>query len=153
MNAIGVWNNPDSMSGKNWGAWTTGNFINPSNWTRSYSRTGYIDPLNQRPNLNIITSSTATRILFASDNDPTATGVEFARNKDAAKQTVKASREVIVSSGAIGSPHLLLVSGIGPKSVLDAAGVQTRVDLPGVGQHLQDHLVRCHKSLSLLSPP
>ncbi|KAL0058832.1 hypothetical protein AAF712_014459 [Marasmius tenuissimus] len=140
MNNVGIWNNPDSMSGKNWGAWTTGNFINPSNWTRSYSRTGYIDPLGQRANLNIITSSTATRILFASDSDLTANGVEFARNKDAAKQTVRANREVIISSGAIGSPHLLLVSGIGPKSVLDDAGVQTRVDLPGVGQHLQDHL-------------
>ncbi|KAK1232535.1 hypothetical protein PQX77_004328 [Marasmius sp. AFHP31] len=140
MNNIGIWNNPDSMSGKNWGAWTTGTFINPSNWTRSYSRTGYIDPLGQRTNLNIITNSTATRILFASESDSTATGVEYARTKDAAKQSIKATREVIISSGAIGTPHLLLVSGIGPKSVLDGAGVKVQVDLPGVGQHLQDHL-------------
>ncbi|KAG7098343.1 hypothetical protein E1B28_000303 [Marasmius oreades] len=140
MNNVGIWNNPDAMSGKNWGAWTTGTFINPANWTRSYSRTGYIDVLPQRANLNIITSSTVTKILFRSDSDSTATGVEFARGKDAARQTVKANREVILSSGAIGTPHLLLLSGIGPKDVLTAAGVKVQVDLPGVGQHLQDHI-------------
>ncbi|KAF9264072.1 alcohol oxidase [Marasmius fiardii PR-910] len=140
MSNIGIWNNPDAMSGKNWGAWTTGTFINPSNWTRSYSRTGYIDSLPQRANLNIITNSTVTKVLFRSDSDSTATGVEYARGRDAARQTVRANREVILSSGAIGTPHLLLVSGVGPKDVLSAAGVKVQVDLPGVGEHLQDHI-------------
>ncbi|KAL0578857.1 hypothetical protein V5O48_003137 [Marasmius crinis-equi] len=140
MNNIGIWNNPDPMAGENWGAWATGTFVNPTNWTRSYSRSGYIDSLPQRSNLNIITNSTATRILFQSESDSTATGVEFARDKDSDKKTVKANKEVIISSGAIGSPHLLLVSGIGPKSVLDSAGVKVQVDLAGVGEHLQDHL-------------
>jgi len=56
-------------------------------------------------------------------------------------QTIRAKREVIVSCGAIGSPHLLLLSGIGPKEDLENLGIECRVDLPGVGKNLQDHLV------------
>lgn len=50
-------------------------------------------------------------------------------------------KEVILAGGAIGSPHVLLASGVGPRDVLEAAGVQVNVELPGVGQHLQDHIV------------
>ena len=53
--------------------------------------------------------------------------------------TVHAAKEVILSAGAIGSPHLLLLSGIGPRQELEAAGVACLVDAPDVGKHLQDH--------------
>ncbi|KAK7043178.1 hypothetical protein VNI00_008532 [Paramarasmius palmivorus] len=141
MSNAGIWSNPDAMAGRNWGAWTTNSFIDPAGpWKRSYSRSAYIDPHKDRPNLTILVNSTVTRILFASQDNPTATGVEYAETKDGEKRTVNVNREVIVTSGAIGSPHVLMTSGVGPRAVLEAAGVPVQVDLPGVGEHLQDHL-------------
>lgn len=119
--------------------------INPTNWTRSYSKSGYIDPLPPRKNLDILVSATVTRIIFGDKNssgDQVATGVEFAASAQAAKKTVKVNKEVILAGGALGSAHVLMLSGVGPKDVLDAAGVPVKAELPGVGQHLQDHLVR-----------
>ena len=52
-------------------------------------------------------------------------------------------KEVILTGGAVGSPQMLMLSGVGPQNVLKAAGVDVNLALPGVGQHLQDHLVRC----------
>lgn len=71
----------------------------------------------------------------------TASGVEFAATRGGAKKTVNVRKEVILAGGAIGSPHILMHSGVGPKDVLNAAGVTVNVELPGVGQHLQDHIV------------
>ncbi|KAI3604472.1 gmc oxidoreductase [Moniliophthora roreri] len=140
MSNAGIWSNPDAMSGRNWGAWTTNSFINPAGpWKRSYSRSAYIDPHKDRPNLTILVNSTVTRILFAQDSN-SATGVEYAESRDGDRRTVNVNREVIVTSGAIGTPHVLLASGVGPRAVLEAAGVPVKVDLPGVGEHLQDHL-------------
>jgi choline dehydrogenase-like flavoprotein len=51
------------------------------------------------------------------------------------------NKEVLLSGGVVGSPQILMLSGVGPKDVLDAAGITVRVDLPGVGQHIQEHLV------------
>ncbi|ESK83387.1 gmc oxidoreductase [Moniliophthora roreri MCA 2997] len=147
---IGDWNtalvnanipaNSDPGSGKNWGGFVANSFINPTNWTRSYSRSAYIDPLPPRPNLSILVKSTVTKINFASSDNLTATAVEFAETRDGEKHTVGVKREVILAGGAIGSPQVLMVSGVGPRDVLEAAGVQVVHELPGVGQHLQDHL-------------
>ncbi|OBZ73613.1 Pyranose dehydrogenase 1 [Grifola frondosa] len=70
----------------------------------------------------------------------TATAVEYASSSGAARQTVNVNKEVILAGGSIGSPHVLLLSGVGPTDVLQAAGVPVQVALPGVGQHLQDHI-------------
>lgn len=119
--------------------------INPSNWTRSYSRSGYLDPLPPRSNYDVLANAHVTRILFNSSspqNNLTANAVEYTRDGGATKLTVKVNKEVILASGSIGSPAVLLHSGVGPKDVLDAAGVPVVSELPGVGQHLQDHLVK-----------
>src|ERR1700730_6056914 len=95
----------------------------------------------QRPNLTIITGAQATRLLFDdADGRAIATGVEY---RTTAGETLQAhaAKEVILSAGAIGSPHLLLLSGIGPRQELEAGGVACLVDAPHVGQHLQDHLM------------
>jgi choline dehydrogenase-like flavoprotein len=94
-----------------------------------------------RPNLTIITGAQVTRVLLETAAGQTvATGVEY---RTAAGETlqVHAHREVIVSAGAIGSPHLLLLSGIGPRQQLEAHGVACLVDAPDVGKHLQDHVM------------
>ena len=92
-----------------------------------------------RPNLTIITGAQATRVLLSeSAAGPVATGVEY-RNAVGETCTVEAGREVILSAGAIGSPQLLLLSGIGPRPELEAVGVRCLVDAPHVGKHLKDH--------------
>jgi choline dehydrogenase-like flavoprotein len=95
----------------------------------------------QRPNLMIITGAQATRVILDSTNGRAlAAGVEY---RTAAGETLQAHarKEVILSAGAIGSPHLLLLSGIGPRQELEAHGVPCLVDAPDVGKHLQDHLM------------
>lgn len=86
--------------------------------------------------LHISKSSTATKIIF--DNETKATGVEFTRNGQ--KMNVSVGREVIVSAGAIGSPKLLMLSGIGPADHLTERQIKVVADLP-VGKNLQDHVV------------
>ncbi|KAI0333342.1 GMC oxidoreductase [Cubamyces sp. BRFM 1775] len=139
---IGVAISDDAYGGNGWGAFIATSSINPSNWTRSYSRSAYIDPLPPRPNLAVLPNATVTRLIFdtSNKNNLTATGVEWAASANADRQTVKVNKEVILASGAIGTPHVLLHSGVGPSDVLQAAGVDVVLDLPGVGQHLQDHI-------------
>ena len=62
------------------------------------------------------------------------------RDREGALRTVHARREVILSAGAVGSPHILMLSGIGPRRELEAAGIPCRLDLPAVGKHLKDHV-------------
>ncbi|MEG1040608.1 MAG: choline dehydrogenase [Pseudomonas sp.] len=94
----------------------------------------YLRPAMSRPNLTVITHAMTRRILF---DGKRAVGVEY----DEGGQTHKVycNREVLVSSGPIGSPHLLQRSGIGPEAVLKQAGIEVRHHLPGVGENLQDH--------------
>ena len=94
----------------------------------------------QRPNLTIITGAHVTRVLLENTAaGPAATGVEY-RDAQGTTTAVFAAKEVIVSAGAVASPQLLMLSGIGPKAELEAVGVPCRVDSPHVGKHLKDHL-------------
>ena len=93
----------------------------------------YLHPAITRPNLKVITDALATRILFDGER---ATGVEIARN--GLLEEVQAGSEVIVAAGALNSPQLLLLSGIGPADELAALQISVRHDLP-VGIGLQDH--------------
>jgi choline dehydrogenase-like flavoprotein len=106
------------------------------NARRSSAAVAYLRPALKRPNLTVRTGAAATRILISRGR---ATGVELAAT-DGARETVLAEREVIVSSGAIGSPRLLMLSGIGPADHLRSVGLKVVHDLPGVGGNLQDHL-------------
>ncbi len=90
----------------------------------------------QRPNLTIITHAQATKVIL---ENLEAKGIVY-RTNDGQTHEVRASKEVILSAGAIGSPHILLLSGIGPRDELKAAGVSCVLDQPHVGKHLQDHL-------------
>lgn len=104
---------------------------------RSSAATAYLAPIRRRPNLTIRTGAQVTRVIVENGR---AVGVEIVPTSGGAPETVRAEREVIVSSGAIGSPKLLLQSGIGPAAELKAAGVKPIHDLPGVGANMQDHL-------------
>jgi choline dehydrogenase len=88
-----------------------------------------------RPNLTILTGAHATRVLL---DEGTAKGVEY--RAGGVTRAVFANKEVILSGGAVGSPHLLMLSGIGPRRELEAVGVPCIVDSPHVGKHLKDHV-------------
>jgi choline dehydrogenase len=94
----------------------------------------YLRPALGRPNLTVRTGAQATRVLL---EDTRATGVEYLRG--GRRHTVSAAREVVLAGGAVNTPQLLQLSGIGPADHLRAVGVDVRHDLPGVGAGLQDH--------------
>ncbi|WVR03979.1 hypothetical protein IAU60_000978 [Kwoniella sp. DSM 27419] len=104
---------------------------------RSSSATAYYSPVSERTNLAILTSQLATKILFDTDGTPKATGVEFGTSSGE-RHTVNAGKEVIVSAGAIQTPALLQLSGVGDSSLLNGLGIQVVVDSKGVGKNLQE---------------
>lgn len=92
-----------------------------------------------RSNLEIITNAHVTRVLLSEGDTPTATGIEY-RDADGKLHSISATREVILSAGAVGSPQILMLSGIGPRRELEAVDIPCQVELPGVGKNLKDHL-------------
>ena len=109
----------------------------------------YLKPAMNRPNLVVVTHALAEKVIL---EGKTATGVQY-RHKGK-RILCRAKREVILSAGPVGSPHLLQLSGIGPKSVLEKAGIAVKHELPGVGENLQDHLefyfqFRCKQPITL----
>src|SRR5262249_35404546 len=107
--------------------------VTQRNGLRCSTAVAYLHPAKQRPNLTVITAGPAPRVLFAKKR---AVGVEITRAGVA--EQIKAHREVILSAGGYGSPHLLLLSGIGPAADLTPLQIEVRADLP-VGLHLEDH--------------
>lgn len=96
---------------------------------------GFLKPARKRPNLSVVTRAQTTKILLEGNS---ASGIEY--QKGGKQVTARANHEVILSTGAIGSPQLLQLSGIGPAELLKKVGVPLVKDLPGVGRNLQDHL-------------
>ena len=112
-----------------------------ANGVRCSAASAYLHPARSRPNLTVLTHAFATRLLFDGQR---AIGVEYLRF--GLVERAMASEELILSAGAIRSPQLLMLSGIGPEEKLQKQGIPVRLNLPGVGQNLQDHLhtrVRC----------
>ena len=107
--------------------------INYHNHIRYGTAVAYLIPNRPRANLSVASNAQVTALRF---DGRRASGVEFVRH--GAHEVFEAD-EVILSAGAIGSPQLLMLSGIGPAAQLQALGIEPRVDLPGVGQHLRDH--------------
>ncbi|KAF2485823.1 GMC oxidoreductase [Neohortaea acidophila] len=138
----GVPKTDDAYGGSNSGAYIAASSIDPSSWTRASSKTGYLDNLPYRSNYHVLPNAFVTRILFdnSARGEVTATGVEYTTDNGATRSTVTVNNEVILAGGTIGSPTVLMHSGVGPSDVLRAAGVNVVVDLPGVGEHLMDHL-------------
>tara|TARA_R110002126_G_scaffold23370_1_gene82049 strand:+ start:7884 stop:9491 length:1608 start_codon:yes stop_codon:yes gene_type:complete len=102
---------------------------------RCSSAVAYLKPAKGRANLKVITNHQVEKVII---EDGKATGVSlFKGNKNS---VIKARNEVILSAGAIGSPQILMLSGIGPGEELAKIGIETKVDLKGVGKNLQDHL-------------
>lgn len=116
--------------------------IDPKTGKRASTSRTYLKQARGRKNLTVVTGALALGLDFAGTR---VTGVRYLHQ--GVERTASAARETIVSAGAINSPKLLMLSGIGPADVLARAGIEVRRHLPGVGANLQDHLdvqVQCH---------
>lgn len=143
--------NNDPDAGETWGAFLATSAINAQNWHRSSSRTGYLDAIDtERANIHVLVGHQATKVLLdtADPDNVRATGVQYAASAQDAIKTVNAAKEVIISGGTINSPQVLQHSGIGDAAQLTGLGIESKVDLPGVGHNVQDHI-----SAALLYPP
>ena len=109
--------------------------LTASKGRRCSSAVGYLKPIKKRQNLKVQTNSHVIRILFKGSR---ASGIEYRKNSST--QAVRASRSVIMSAGALGSPQLLMLSGIGNANFLREFQIPVRKHLSGVGENLQDHL-------------
>ena len=109
--------------------------LTTKNGWRCSTAKGFLKPIKSRPNLDIKTSAHVSRLLI---DGRKVTGVEFLERRQIVHAI--AARETIVSAGALGSPQLLQLSGIGPGALSQSFGIESLVDLPGVGKRLQDHL-------------
>ncbi|KAJ1300921.1 hypothetical protein OPQ81_003347 [Rhizoctonia solani] len=145
MANLGIPVNFDPDSGSAFGTFNSATSVNRTTGRRSYAGTTYYTYNAHRPNLVVLTRAQATKINFkegASGNKTgnlVATGVSFTYQSQA--YTVKANKEVILSAGTFQSPHLLELSGIGNSTILQNNGVKTLIDLPGVGENYQDHML------------
>lgn len=135
--AAGIPETEDFNRGNNFGV---GYFkVNQKSGWRWSTAKGFLKPAKDRPNLTVMTHAQAERLLF---DGRRATGVQFRR--DNAPFSVQARQEVILSSGAIGTPQILQLSGIGPGDLLQANGIEVVQERAAVGGNLQDHLqIRC----------
>lgn len=106
------------------------------NGRRASTVAAYLDPNRARPNLTIVSHAQVTRIILRKGR---AVGVEYLAGGRAVQQAF-AESEVILSGGSIGSPHIMMLSGLGPAAMLRAQGIEVAADMPDVGQHLEDHL-------------
>lgn len=125
------------------------------NYRRCSAAVGYLRPALSRPNLTLVTKALVLRVVFEGTR---AVGVEYALG--GARHLVRAEAEVILTSGAIGSPRLLMLSGVGPAAHLAAHGIAVQQDLAGVGQNLTDHFgidivaeLKGHDSLDKYNKP
>ncbi|QDS77604.1 hypothetical protein FKW77_001981 [Venturia effusa] len=126
------------------GAFFIPSTLEPENKTRSSSLYAYYDKASSRPNLKLLPMHQARKILFGRQSDSSklvATGIEALDRKSNTNVQFTAKKEVILAAGAIFTPQLLQWSGIGPKDVLQASGIETKIDFPAVGSNFQDHVV------------
>jgi choline dehydrogenase len=119
------------------------------NGWRSSSSSAFLRPVMRRPNLTVVTRAHTERVIFEGSR---AAGIDWI--SDGRRASARATREVILAAGAVQSPQLLQLSGIGPAGLLENHGIAVRVDAPEVGENLQDHyqartIVRLKKKLSL----
>jgi choline dehydrogenase len=109
--------------------------VTQRNGERCSAAKAYLTHHLARANLEVVTRATTERVVIEGGR---AVGVQA--HVDGRSRTFRAHREVILSAGAFGSPQILMLSGIGPGAALQAKGIATRADLPGVGANLQDHI-------------
>ncbi|KAI4101008.1 MAG: hypothetical protein L6R37_005137 [Teloschistes peruensis] len=142
LNKLGVETNRSHFSGSNVGAWTTVTSVEPNRRGRSYSTNAYYQPNAHKSNLKLLSGATVQEVLLDPSEDGwVAKGVRF--TYQGKEHSVYTKGEVIICAGSVQSPQLLELSGIGNPEVLEAAGIDVKIDNPAVGENLQDHMMTC----------
>lgn len=137
FHSLGLTTPKDPSDGSGTGVFYGPGSLDPNDETRSYARSAHYDRvIKSRPNYHLITMSAVTKILF---DGHTAKGAEILSRESGDSYSVSASKEVILAAGAVHTPQVLQLSGIGPKTSLEKYGIDVLVDLPGVGENFQDH--------------
>ncbi|CAL1709438.1 unnamed protein product [Somion occarium] len=139
LEKLGLPRNPETGGGDTIGSLLLPTSVDKKDCTRSYSASAYYAPNAERPNLLVVTGAHVAKIILEPSRSglQRAIGVEFVKNEETYR--IDASKEIILSAGAFQSPQILELSGIGNKDILKKHGIETRIDLPGVGENLQDH--------------
>ncbi|KAL7796478.1 hypothetical protein V8C37DRAFT_371821 [Trichoderma ceciliae] len=140
---LGLEMKTDTRTGKGLGAFQQGGSIDPATHTRSYAVSAYYtSEIASRPNLTVVTETTVKKVVFdTSRAEPVAVGV-LVRSKDGTEKTLSGN-EIILAAGALMSPQILELSGVGNKSLLESLNIPVLVDNPNVGENLQDHPIAC----------
>ncbi|KAI4709400.1 hypothetical protein J4E89_006149 [Alternaria sp. Ai002NY15] len=131
----------EHAAGRAVGAFWIPTALRPKTQTRSHAKNEYYDPVKTRSNLVLVTGKTVNEVLFDKGflTGYKANGVQFKSRTDGSVKQVYAKREVIMAAGSIFTPQILQLSGIGPSSVLKAAGINVKKNMPAVGANMQDH--------------
>ena len=142
LNKLGVETSRNHASGENVGSWTSLAGVDPSSQKRCYSAPAYYVPAAKRNNLILLAEATVREIVLEKDDGKgwVARGVRFAHG--GREYTVRVEGEIILSAGSVQSPQLLELSGIGNREILEAAGIDVKVENPNVGENLQDHMCK-----------
>jgi choline dehydrogenase len=135
--AVGIPESIDPNNGNDTGLFTLLRALDPDTETRSYAKTAHYDRVSFRPNYHLLTETAVSRITFTGK---TATGVQYIPVGTTQVYNVTARNEVILAAGAVHSPQILQLSGVGPKALLQSLGIPVVLDLPGVGTNFQDQL-------------
>ncbi|WP_395701867.1 GMC family oxidoreductase [Aquabacterium sp.] len=115
--------------------------VNQKRGVRWNAAKAFLRPAAQRPNLQVWTGAQVSRLVVETgDGGPRVTGLEALPAGGGAPLRARARREVVMAAGAVGTPQILQLSGIGPGALLQAHGIAVQHELPGVGENLQDHL-------------
>lgn len=131
----------DGNNGDNAGTSWYPNTFSPKTGERQHARLAYYDTVANRTNLHTLLETIANELVFDTNSSKklVARGVKVTDRNTGKTKTVYAKREVVLAAGAVNTPKLLQLSGIGPKSVLEAAGVSVKLAHDGVGNNFQDH--------------
>lgn len=140
LSNLGLPVNGDSFSGQAYGALTNPDCIHAGTRQRSYAASAYLEPARARENLTVLTQAAVDKILFSrSGSEPVAEAVQY--TKDGETKTVAARKDIVLAAGAINSPRLLELSGVGDAQLLKSLGIEVTVDNPNVGENLQNHVL------------
>ncbi|GAB7355295.1 hypothetical protein MBLNU459_g5833t1 [Dothideomycetes sp. NU459] len=139
---LGIKTPHDGANGEAIGGFWVTHSQNPVLGDRSSSRIAYYNSAQQRKNLHLLTSTRVTKILTSKKKGVVkTTGIQISASRDSKPQVVNVNKEVVLSAGALHTPQLLLLSGIGDTKHLSSFNISTVVNLPGVGRNFQDHVL------------
>ncbi|CEL10586.1 hypothetical protein ASPCAL13703 [Aspergillus calidoustus] len=141
LTGLGIRIPKDAASGDAVGLYFSPHNQDPLTVSRSDARRGYWEAASHRPRLSLLAGRTVSRLITKqTPQGPTVTGVEFVSSKCKSPTVVKVSKEAILAAGAIHTPQLLQLSGIGDPAILSPLNISTVAKVPGVGRNLQDHV-------------